>query len=225
VVAERTGHEHAVAGLRARGRQIDTCRNCADPGGVDEQAVGAPALDDLGVAGDDGHAGSLRRRRHRGGDSSEVADREAFLDHEAGRKPTRLGSCDRQVVDGAVHGERADVAPREKERLDYVGVGRERKPGAGRLADGRVAELCQQRVVKLLDEELLDESARRPAAGAVGKRDDLVAELRHAARSAVTPPGGRSCSRRRRRLRSRPCTFRAGAPACRPSRTPCTPRA
>ena len=78
--------------------------------------------------------------------------------------------------------------------------------------DGGVAELVEQRVGELLDEEPLDELPGRLPARAVGERDDLVATQR----------GGHRRSRRRRRPRRRPCRCRAAAPACRRCRTPCT---
>ena len=87
-------------------------------------------------------------------------------------------------------------------------------------ADGGVPELVQQRVRQLLDEEPLDEPARRLAARAVRRR-----RARASSRRVTLHARGRSCSTPRRRLRSRPCTFRAAARACRRCRRPCTPRA
>ena len=104
----------------------------ADAGGGDVAAVGLAALDDLGVAGDDLHAGRPRPRRHRRDDPPQVGDREALLEDEAGRQVQRPRAGHRQVVDRAVDGEVADVAAGEEQRRDDVGVGGERQPRAVR---------------------------------------------------------------------------------------------
>ena len=54
-----------------------------DAGGVDEQAVAFALVHDLGVAGDDLHAGLSRGLLHRGDDSPQRLHRQAFLDDEA----------------------------------------------------------------------------------------------------------------------------------------------
>ena len=164
VVADRAGDEHAVARLRPpEGRP-----HAPDAGGRDEEAVGAPALDHLRVAGDDRDARLLGGAGHRLRDPAKVLEREAFLDHERGGKPQRLGAGDGEVVDRAVHGQLADVAAREEERLDDERVGREREP----VGNGGVAELVEQRVGELPSEELLDELPGRLPARAVGERDE-----------------------------------------------------
>ena len=109
---------------------------------------------------------------------AQLGDREALLDHEPGRERERPRAGDGEVVDRPVDGELADVAAREEERLDDVRVGREREPRAVQLEQRRVAERLEQRVRELLEEEPLDERARRLAARAVGERDELVAEPR-----------------------------------------------
>ena len=100
------------------------------------------------------------------------------------REPERLGAGDGEVVDRPVDGELADVAAREEERLDDVRVGREREPpvrGDAPRRRARRAAGCE-----LLEEEPLDEHARRLAAGAVRERDQLVTEPSpHATRSAA----------------------------------------
>ena len=67
---------------------------------------------------------------------------------------------------------------------------------------------------------------------AQGLRADALDHLERVAASSTAltrPPArgrsARSCSRRRRRPRTRPCTCRSAAPACRRCRRPCTPTA
>ena len=62
VVADRSGHQDGVAGARAVAGDLDARRHDADAGGRDEDAVALALFDDLGVAGDDGHAGVARGR-------------------------------------------------------------------------------------------------------------------------------------------------------------------
>ena len=215
MVGERAGEEHAVAGPHALRPEIDAVGNRPDAGRRDVEPVGLAALDDLRVAGDDRDAGRARGGAHRGDDAPQVGDRESLLDHEAGRQPARLRADHREVVDGAVDGELADVAARELERMHDVGIGRECEAGAAG-DDRRVAERRQRVVAELLEEERLDEVAGRLAAGAVRERDQLVAEDALPPRRQQAPrpagAGGRRRRTRRRRPRSRPCTCRAGAP-------------
>jgi hypothetical protein len=173
VIADRAREEDAVAGLRtAEGRA-----HAPDAGGGDEQAVGATALDHLGVAGDDSDTGRLGCARHRPRDAAEIIQWETLLDHEACAEPHRLGPCHGEVVDGSVDGQLADVAAREEERLDHERIGGEREP----VGDGRIAELVEHRVGELFHEEALDEPSRRLATRAVGERDQ-IAGARHATR-------------------------------------------
>ena len=87
----------------------------ADARGVDEDAVALALLDHLGIAGDDLDAGGL------GGacamDSAMRASTsmaEPFFQDERGAQEKRLGAAHREIVDRAVHGERADVAAAER---------------------------------------------------------------------------------------------------------------
>jgi hypothetical protein len=82
----------------------------ADAGGADEDAVALALFHDLGVAGDDGHAGLARGGGHRLDDALQVGQRQPFLEDEAGRQVQRHRAHHRHVVDRAVHREAADVA-------------------------------------------------------------------------------------------------------------------
>ena len=82
--------------------------------------------------------------------------------------------------------------PGKDQRLDDVGVGGERDPRGSEVDYGSVVESFEERVAKLLEEELLDERLRRLPAGAVRERDDLVAELRAA--HTVTTERARECA-------------------------------
>src|SRR5206468_8436123 len=68
VVADRTGHEHGIAGAHGGRPQRDVPLDDPDAGGVDVHAVTLPPPDDLGVPGDDLDA------RHRSGDGHRVGD-------------------------------------------------------------------------------------------------------------------------------------------------------
>ena len=58
----------------------------------------------------------------------QVGERQSLLEDEGGRQEERPRAADRQVVDGAVHGQAADVAAGEEERTDHERVGREGDP-------------------------------------------------------------------------------------------------
>ena len=147
-----------------------------DAGGGDVAAVGLAALDDLGVAGDDLHAGGLRGRGHRGDDPLQVGDREALLQDEPGRQVQRPGAAHGQVVHRAVDGQVADVAAREEQRRDHVGVGGEGQPAGRGAQRGAVLQLLQHRVAERLQEHRLDQRLGGLAAGPVGQRDPFLAD-------------------------------------------------
>ena len=58
--------------------------------------------------------------------AAQVLDGEALFEHEADAEVQRGRAGGRDVVDGAAHGEPPDVAAGEEDRVDDVGVGRER---------------------------------------------------------------------------------------------------
>ena len=131
VVADRAGDQHRVARLCTVATPSSTgVPDDADAGRVDVAAVGLAALHDLRVAGDDPHAGdvaaalidaAIRCRSATGKPSSRIMPT---------RQVQRRRAGDRQVVDGAVDGQVADVAAGEEQRRDHVRVGRERQPRA-----------------------------------------------------------------------------------------------
>jgi hypothetical protein len=52
MVADRAAEQDRVARPGVRRRELHAVGDEADPGGVDEDAVGCSALDDLGISGD-----------------------------------------------------------------------------------------------------------------------------------------------------------------------------
>ena len=185
MIADRARKQHDVARPRGVARQDDARRRHADAGGRDEDAVGLAALDHLGVAGDDRHAGCPRRRAHAVGDALEIGERKALLDDEARREIERLGARHRDVVDGAVDGERADVASGEKQRRDDIGVGRHHHPPGADLERRLVVAGAQPVVVERRVEHVLDQLPHRPAPGAVRKVDATALEVELAADRAL----------------------------------------
>ena len=98
-------------------------RRTPTPGGVDVAAVAVAALDDLGVAGNDLHAGGGRGIGHGVDDGGELGQRESFFEDEAGAQKLWIGAGDGEIVDGAVHGELADRTAGKKQRLHDEGIG------------------------------------------------------------------------------------------------------
>ena len=83
VPAEVAAQQDRVAGLDSGGRDFDALRHPADAGRVDENAVPLAAIDDLGVAGDDPHAGRPGGLGHRGHHAAERLHRQPFFEDEA----------------------------------------------------------------------------------------------------------------------------------------------
>ena len=136
VLADVARHDDVIAGARLLGPDAQPVGHHADAGGVDEKPVRTALSDDLGVAGDDADAGVGGGLAHRLRDGTEHLELEALLEDEAGRQRQRLRPAHRQVVDGAVDGQITDVAAREEQRVDHVGVGGQRD-AAGRRRRAR----------------------------------------------------------------------------------------
>ena len=98
-------------------------RKHTDAGRVDVAPVAVAALDHLGIAGNDAHACCGSRIRHGADNGSKLRQREAFFEDEARAEKLWIGSGDGEIVDGAVHGERADRTARKKQRLHDKGIG------------------------------------------------------------------------------------------------------
>ena len=96
------------------------------------------AIDDLGVAGDNAHAGRPGGLGHRGHDAAERFHRQTFFEDEARTEVRRLGPGHGQVVDGSIDGQFADVAAGEEEWMDDERVGGEGQPRAGGAKYGGV---------------------------------------------------------------------------------------
>src|SRR6266567_2664618 len=102
MVSDRAAEQYPVSGLQLRLPKPPVGANDTHSSCVDKEPIGFAALDDLGVAGDDGNACLTCRLRHRGDNAAQVADGETFLQDEACREIERFGPCHGQVVDGAV---------------------------------------------------------------------------------------------------------------------------
>jgi hypothetical protein len=192
----------------------------AHAGGGDEDTVALALLHHLGVAGDHGHAGLARRRRHRLHHALEVGERITLFDDEAGRQVQRPRAQHGDVVDGAVHGQRTEVATAEEDGAHDMAVAGHDEPAAFEQLGGRgqqraVVALAQELVVEGGGKQLLDQLRGGATAGAVVQVDTavlevdraLVARLGCAHAATFMPPPRRcrgsahSCSARRRRLR------------------------
>jgi hypothetical protein len=90
--------------LDALGGDLERVLHDAYAGGVDEEAVAFALIHDLGVAGDDLHAGLPRGQLHRGGELPQRFHGQAFFNDEARAEIERARAGHRKVVHGTVHG-------------------------------------------------------------------------------------------------------------------------
>ena len=128
MVADRAVDEDFIARPGGVAADLQVVLNDADAGGVDEELVPLAARNDLGVAGDDGDRGCLRRMRHRFEDPFQIEDRQPLFENEADAERQGSGAGHRQIVDRAIDGQIADITTREKDRVDDIGIGGEGKP-------------------------------------------------------------------------------------------------
>ena len=179
MVSDGAAEQYPVSRLQLRlpklpGGADDTHSSC-----VDKESIGFAALDDLGVAGDDGNTCLTCRLRHRGDDAAQVADGETFLQDEACREIERFGTCHGQVVDGAVDCQFSNIPSREEEGAYYVGVGCESQALACSVyAKGcRVIHGIEQGIREGGREDAFNEVVGGFAATAMAERDFLVAQI------------------------------------------------
>jgi hydrogenase maturation protein HypF len=185
VITDRPGHDDGVTRLRPRDAKGAVPVDETDPGGVDIAAVSLAPLHDLRVPGDDADARRRGGIPHGLGDPGQVGDREALLEDEAGRQVHRRRARHRQVVDGAVDGQVADVAAGEEQRGHHVGVGGEREAGTPHAQLSSVLERLEQRVAEHVEEHRLDQRLRRLAARPVRHGDALFPDPGAAGPGAV----------------------------------------
>jgi hypothetical protein len=187
VVPDRARHQHDVAGPCLVGAESQRPFQDADSGRVHVAAVCLAALHDLGVPGHDLHPGLACRQCHGRDDPLQVLDRQALLEDESAGQVERPGTGDGEVVDRAVHGQVADVAAGEEQRVDHVRVGGEGQPRAARLDRGLVFEPVEHRVAEGFEEDRLDQRVRGLAARAVGERDPALGDPGRAPPRPVDP--------------------------------------
>ena len=175
VAADIAAQHHRVAGPHLLRRdRLAAPSTSPTPGGVDVEAVALAALDDLGVAGDEPHAGRRGRVAHRGDDAAQIVDRQTLLEDQPDAQIERLGAAHRQVVDRAVDGERADVAAGKEQRPHDIGIGREGQPRAADVEHGAVMREIVRRCRRRPGGRALDQPVRQQAAAAMGELDRVV---------------------------------------------------
>ena len=166
--------QECVARFHPSGADGNGMGESADSGGVDKEPVAFAAVDDFGVARDQLHSGPVRRLAHGVQDPPEGAHGESLLENEPGAQPTGARPAHGQIVDGAVDGQCADVASREKERADHKRVGGERD-GAVSGAEHRAVVLCPEKgVFKRGQNEVAEQILHLAAASAVSELDAFV---------------------------------------------------
>jgi hypothetical protein len=162
-----------------------------------------PALDHLGVAGDDLHPGRGGGSGHRIHLAAKLVGSEPLLEHERHAQRQRPRARDGEVVDGAVDRQLPDRAAGEAQRLDHEAVGGERQPEPIHRHGPGVSELAERLAAQRRRKQPLDQRLGGLPAGAVRHRDLLVLEPRPLRpcglddlQDPVLPPRGRRLGRR-----------------------------
>jgi len=117
MVTDRPAEDDHITRAGAPGRDIHALGDETHARRIDEHAVTAAPLDDLGISRDDAHAHFSRRGRLGSDDAFQIIERETFLDNIAGGEPQGLGAAHRQIVHRAADGELANVPAGKEERL------------------------------------------------------------------------------------------------------------
>ena len=80
------------------------------------KTVAASALDDLGIAADDGNGGTFAGAAHGGGNAVKLGQWKALFQHKANGQTQWLSSGHRDIIDAAMDGQIADAAARKEQR-------------------------------------------------------------------------------------------------------------
>ena len=92
----------------------------------------------------------------------------------AAREVERFGAAHGEIVDGAVDGERADIAAAEEERFDDEAVGGKGEALGADLQDGLIVEAAQDGTAEDGQEDLAQEIRTEFAAGSVAEQDAVL---------------------------------------------------
>ena len=172
VLAHGAAHEDAVARTHPIESEADAKRPESDPRGRQVYAVAVAAAHDLGVAGNDRDAAAARRIGEPRDHPPQQRDFQSFLEEYAQCHEVRIGAAHRQIVHGAMHGERANVAAREFERLDRKAIRGDHELAIARHRQRhRVGARIKIRICERGREQLLDQLAHQPTAVAVRESD------------------------------------------------------
>ena len=185
VVADRTGDQQDVAGRRPLGTHVDAVANPADGRGVDVDPVALAPVDHLRVPGHHRSADRGARRRDRGDDAAQIGHGKPLFEDQADAETERLGTAHGDVVRGAVHGQRADVAAGKEGRLHDEGVGREGEALAADGEHGAVAQLVQRVAAEGRKENVFDELRHLAPAAAVRHLHHRIVLVRQRALEAA----------------------------------------
>ena len=116
MVSDITGDRDDIARTAVGARETNAFRQDAYAAGVDVNAVGFAAFDDLGVAGHDFDAGFFSGGGHTLHDAFEVTQGEAFFQNKAAGNVERRSTANGYVVNRTVNGEASDIASRKENR-------------------------------------------------------------------------------------------------------------
>ena len=108
--------------------------------------------------------------RHGIGHAAQGRRWEAFFENEGRAQRERARAAHGQIVDRAVHRERADIAAAEEQRLHHEGIGGESEARAADLEHRLVVQPLQHRVGESGQEDVAQQLGAELAAAAVAEQ-------------------------------------------------------
>ena len=141
MIADVSADQDFVARAGAAGGDFGWSFDNAYASGCDEDLVALAAIDDLGVTGDELHAGFKRGITHGFHHALQFFGRQALFENERRRQVQRTSTAHGEIVDRAVDCQPADVAAGEKNRSDYERIGGESQARTVDIEDGLVIKL------------------------------------------------------------------------------------
>src|SRR5262249_38268540 len=136
--------------------------------------------DHLSITCHDSDTSIVRGLCHRCNHPPQVCNSKAFLQDEACRKIEGLCSRYRQVIDRAMYGQLSDIATREEEWIDDIGIGCKCQPEIAvvKSKGSRIIHQIKQGIGESRSKNALNQIMRCFAATAMAERDMLIAQVK-----------------------------------------------
>lgn len=151
------------------------CHQLSQTGDIDVQSITSAPFDYLGIATHNLNSSSACLLTHRHHDFLQNSDLQALLQDESHRQGQRTSAADRQIIEGAADGQGSNVAPWEKKRLDYIGVGGNHRISLDSSQAGTIVLTCL--LAEMFENHMLQQVTAMTGSATVGEQDPFLGRV------------------------------------------------